>query len=110
AQLMIETERGLLLAHRLQPGLDRIRPERWMTEVDRAADERAGARRRARRRGEQVRPVRGLERVVVIQPLVAAERAARQFELEDVVEHTPGPERLPLAVAVDVVGEPGAGG
>ena len=35
------------------------------------------------RPGDEVRPVVGVERVVVGDPLVAAERAARQLELED---------------------------
>ena len=46
-----------------------------------------------------------VERPVVVDPVVAAERAARQFQLRDVVERAVAAERLPLAVALDVVGE-----
>ena len=40
-----------------------------------------------------------------VDPLVAAERAAGQLELEDVVEDTPAAVQLRLAVALEVVGE-----
>ncbi len=54
--------------------------------------------------GHEVRPVEGIHRVVVLDPLVAAERAARKFQLEEVVEHAPRAEDLPLAVAAHVIG------
>ena len=104
-QLVIEADGGFLLPHRLEVGIDRVGAERRMTEVDRSADERARACRRAARAVDQVRPVEGVERVVVLEPLVAAERAARQLQLEDVVEDAPGAEHLRAAVALDVVGE-----
>ena len=52
---------------------------------------------------DERRPVGGVERVVVLEPLVAAERAARQLELEDVVEDAPRGEELRAAVALEVV-------
>ena len=43
--------------------------------------------------------------VVVVEPAVAAEQAARHLHLGDVVEHPPATVDLPVAVPLDVVGE-----
>ena len=53
-------------------------------------------------------PLERVERVVLLDPHVAAERTARQFELHHVVEHAPRTVRLPLAVTLDVVRKAGA--
>src|SRR5688572_4107225 len=75
----------------------------------RAANNAARTGRRAVGVGPNLRderlPIERVERVVVLEPLVAAERAARQFELEDVVEDAPRAEGLPATVAFDVIGE-----
>ena len=106
-QLMVDADGRLLLAHGLQVGVDGVRPERRMAEV-RRAQQTAVARGRAIRTADEILPVVGVERVVVLDPLVATERAAGQFELEDVVEDAPRTEHLPVAVTLDVVGETGA--
>src|SRR5262245_39674609 len=88
-----------------------------MTEVDatrrivgcrRAANDRTGARRwavgiRPYLVGKRL-PIERIQGVVVLELLVAAERAARQLELEDIVEDAPGAERLPAPIAENVVG------
>ena len=65
-QLMVEAERRFLQPHRLQIRIDRVGAERRVTEVDRSADQRAGAGRRAVGAVDQGRPVEGVERVVVL--------------------------------------------
>ena len=78
--------------------------DRRQAEV-RLREERAGARRRTLRRIPQRLEVRCVERVVIRDPLVSAERSARHVQLEDVVEDAPRPVDLVHAVALDVVRE-----
>src|SRR6185295_672282 len=52
-----------------------------------------------------LRVVRIVQRPGVIDPVVAAERAARQFQRGDAVEPAVAAVGLPLAVAPDVVGK-----
>ena len=78
------------------------RKSNWVMNVARTAA--AGLAVAARDR----RPVEGVERVVVVDPVVAAEHDAADGQLHQVVEHAPRTIDLPLAVAADVVGEPGA--
>ena len=77
---------------------------RDVAEVD-LLDERARAAARRRAVAVDRRPVVVVERPVVADPAVGAARAARHLELLDVVEHAPRSVRLPLAVALEVVGE-----
>src|SRR5207253_3803693 len=93
-ELMVDAEGRFLQPHRFEVWLDRIGSERWEPEVNRTANERTRARRWTRGVADERRPVRRIERVVVLEPLVAAERSARQLQLEDVVENAPRAEGL----------------
>ena len=75
------------------------RKSNWRDERARAAA--AGRAVAARNR----RPVRAVERVVVVDPVVAAEHDAADRQLHQIVEDAPAAVELPLAVAVHVVGE-----
>ena len=97
-EFMLAAEHQFLRLVGLEVRIQGVLAERRMTEVDRSADQRARARGRAAR-GVEGRPVGGVQRVVVLEPLVAAEAAARQFQLGDVVEDAPAAVDLRLAVA-----------
>src|SRR6185436_17186191 len=112
AQFVIETERVLVLLRRLEVRVDladrAARFVRGVAEVDRLDELAAvaavlGVRTLAVKR----LPVEAVERVVIADPLFAAPRAARQLELHGVEEQAVRSVRLPLAVALDVVGEAG---
>ena len=106
-EFTIGAEHEFLRLVGLQVRIEGVLAERRVTEVDRSADQTARARGRAAR-GVEGRPVGGVQRVVVLEPLVAAEAAAGQFQLGDVVEDAPAAVDLRLAVAADVPGEAGA--
>src|SRR5437660_2112989 len=105
---MLEAERRFLRSHRPQVLLDVLTGrDRNGPEIDRSLNERAGALGRTVRTLVERLEIRRVERVVVLEPFLTAERALRQLQLEDVVENAPGRVGLPEAVAVYVVCESG---
>jgi hypothetical protein len=72
-----------------------------MTPV-RLFDERAGAAAARFPGAGDARPIEGVERVVIVNPVLGAPGATRQLEFADVVELTPAAVRFPPAVPFDV--------
>src|SRR4029079_19833367 len=106
---MLEAERQFLRPHRPDRSGRRdvlTRLDRRLTEVDGVMEKPARARARHAAHGDLVE-VGIVQRIVVRQPLVAAERPARHVELEDVVEDAPRAVDLRAPIALQVVGEAG---